>query len=206
MRIASILFAGAAALGATAAEAQTPTITLYELPAFLGRSVTVTADTPDLAAQSFAARARSARVTGSWQVCPSAKYAGTCRTLTADQPLLQKSAAVSLRPTPGSTTSSTTGSPASNTSTAVAVDLDSLDAAGGTEGQDVTFFATPTLSGTQVSAGSNDVTSAAAFCKLAGATSASAAGRARAQSSGLIDVAGRTKVRGYALRDVVCRK
>ena len=90
--------------------------------------------------------------------------------------------------------------------TAAAINLDSLDANNGTEGQDVTFFAQPMLSGSQIAAGTNDVTSATAFCKLAGSTSAQSAGRARVQSSDLIDIAAKTKVRSYALRDVVCRK
>ena len=200
----ALLLAAATALSATAASAQTTspgTVTLFELPGYLGRSVAVSADTPDLSAQL---RARSARVSGSWQFCPQASYAGTCRTVTANQPLLNP-VPVSIRST-ASTTGATAATPATSATTTAAIDLSALDAAGGTDGQDVTFFARPTLSGSEVSAGTNDLAAATAFCKLAGATSATAAGRARVQASNLIDVTAATRVRGAALRDVVCRR
>jgi hypothetical protein len=66
-----ILAAAVSALPLSMTAAQTttaPSVTLYELPGFLGRSVTVTAATPDLATQSFARRAQSARVVGEWEV------------------------------------------------------------------------------------------------------------------------------------------
>ena len=195
----TILLAAALAGVTVVASAQTSTtgtLTLFELPGYLGRSVTITADTPDLAAQL---RARSARVTGSWQLCPRTSYAGTCRTITSNQPLLNPTPA-SVRATASATETTATSS------TSAAVDVAALDAGGGTEGQDVTFFARPMLSGSEVSAGSNDLAAATAFCKLAGATAASAAGRARAQTSNLIDVTAASRVRGFALRDVVCRR
>ncbi len=200
----ALLLAAAAALSATAASAQTLTVTLFELPGYLGRSVTLSTDAPDLAAQL---RARSARVTGSWQFCPQASYAGTCRTVTANQPLLNPvplsiRTSASATATPATPAAGTTATASANAS----VDLASLDAGGGTEGQDVTFFARPSLSGSEVSAGTNDLAAATAFCKLAGATSASAAGRARVQASNLIDATAATRVRGFALRDVVCRR
>jgi len=203
----ALLLAAAAALSATAASAQTTspgTVTLFELPGYLGRSVAVSADTPDLSAQL---RARSARVSGSWQFCPQASYAGTCRTVTANQPLLNP-VPVSIRSTASTTgtTAATPATPATSATATAAIDLSALDAAGGTDGQDVTFFARPTLSGSEVSAGTNDLAAATAFCKLAGATSATAAGRARVQASNLIDVTAATRVRGAALRDVVCRR
>ena len=208
-----MLFAALAALPLSGAAAQTgtaPTLTLYEYPAYLGRSVTVTTATPDLATLTFARRARSARVAGgAWQVCPDTAYRGTCRTLSANAALLSASAIVSARPaaeataTPATTTTATT----STTATAAAtVDLDALDVDAGVEGQDVAFFARPSLDGMQVSAGSNDLNSGTAFCKLAGFTSASHAGRARVQASNLLDVAARTRVRAFALRDVLCRR
>lgn len=189
------------ASGASAQTAPAASMTLFELPGYLGRSVTITADTTDLASQL---RARSARVTGSWQVCPQANYAGTCRTITANQPLLNP-IPISVR-TSSSATATTGTATTTATATGTAVDVASLDVAGGTEGQDVTFFARPTLSGSEVSAGSNDLAAATAFCKLAGATSATAAGRARAQTSNLVDVTAAARVRGFALRDVVCRR
>lgn len=201
-----------AALPATA-QTPAPSIILYELPGYLGRSVTIKADTPDLAAQTFAKRAQSARVTGSWQVCPAVKFEGECRTVTSNTPLLIKAQVVSIRPTPSTTATAASLTPtptptASSTgaTTTGSVDVDALDVGAGTDGQDVAFYARPSLSGTEISAGSNDLTAATAFCKIAGATTATYAGRARTQTSNLIDVTAKTKVRGYALRDVVCRR
>lgn len=197
----------APAAAQTASTTTNPQITLYELPGYLGRSVTVTAATADLAAQQFAARAQSARVTGEWQICSGKGYSGNCRTVTSNQPFLARSTAVSVRPAGASATAGTAETTAAATAAGTALNLDALDAGGGTEGQDVTFFATPTLSGTQIAAGTNDLATATAFCKLAGAQSALSAGRTRVQSSGLIDLSARARdVRAFALRDVVCRK
>lgn len=193
-----------------AAQIATPSMTLFELPGYLGRSVTITADTPDLAKEGFAKRAQSARVTGSWQVCPAVTFAGACQTLNGNMPILKKSQIVSVRPTPSATTSVTPAagsqSGATGTATAAALDLDALDVGAGTEGQDMFFYARPSLSGSEIAAGTNDMTAATAFCKLAGQSTASSASRTRVQASNLIDVASKTKVRGFALRDVLCRR
>ncbi len=197
-----------AAFTATPATAQSdadaaPSLTLYELPAYLGRSVTITADTPNLTT-SFAKRARSARVIGEWQVCPSVSFAGTCRTLAADTPLLTAANVASARPAVAATAS--TAGTATSAAAATTVDLDSLDAAPGVNGQDVAFYATPALGSDGVSAGTNDSAAGIAFCKLAGNTAAVHASRARVQSSNLIDLTSRSRVRGFALRDVLCRR
>lgn len=204
-----LILAASAALLAAGASAQTaPRLVLYELPGYLGRSVTITTEAPDLAEQSFANRARSARVTGEWRICPSADYGGSCRTVSSDQPLLSRNQVASVQPADlagaGSTGSTGTGSTAS--ARGGAVDLDALDVGAGTEGQDSIFYARPTIGNSEVSAGTNDLAAASAFCKAAGATSASAAGRARTQASNLIDVNARSRVRGYGLRDVLCRR
>lgn len=215
----------AALLASTPAFAQSSSITLYELPFFAGRSVTVTAATPDLNALSFARRAQSARVSGSWQVCPEAKYAGTCQTLTGDQRALAifglggaissvrttadatKAAEDAAKPaTTPAATAPATSTPAGTTGP-VKIDLTTLDAGRGTIGQDVAFFATPKLSGSEVSAGANDKTAGDAFCKAAGYASSVHASRARVQASNLIDMAAATKgVRSYPLRDVLCSR
>lgn len=210
MRTALFIAAAVAPLAAAGAQSPSASITFYELPAYIGRSVTVTTDTPDLATQGFAKRAQSARVVGEWQVCPQSGFAGSCQTLNADQPLLRKSAVASARRSGASTqtaSSSTTGNASTATaSTATAIDLDALDASAGTEGQDVAFFATPMLSGTAVSAGSNDTAAGTAFCKAAGYATAAYAGRARVQTSNIIDMTAKVKTRGFALRDVLCRR
>jgi hypothetical protein len=230
-RIAFI--AAAAALPFTALLAQVTgpgpaaypgTVTLYEYPGYLGRSVTISGATPDLATLGFANRARSARVLGEWQVCPLAIYQGSCQRLSGDSALISRSMIASLRPyadaqaAVGGTSSSGSGSSSSSSSSSGSsssssgssgsgiVDLDALDADSGTEGQDVAFFARPSMGGTQVSAGSNDRSSGDAFCVRAGFSSSAYTSRARVQASGLIDLTARTRVRGFALRDVLCRR
>lgn len=208
MRGHLIIGLAAFAAGPALAQSSTPSMTLYELPGYLGRSVTVTSDTPDLATETFAKRAQSARVSGSWQVCPAVKFAGACRTLTDDVPFISKSKVISIRPTPTESAKAATAPATTNTQTssAAAIDLDALDVGAGTEGQDVSFYPRPSLGGTEIAAGTNDIAAATAFCKLAGGTSASYGGRARVQTSNLVDIAAKTKVRSYALRDVVCKK
>lgn len=214
-----------AALTASPALAQTSgQVTLYELPFFAGRSVTVTTATPDLNALGFARRAQSARVSGSWQVCPDVKYAGACQTLTSDQKALalfglggnitslRTSAEAAAAPTGAATTTAagTTATTAAGTPTTagpVKVDISSLDAGKGTAGQDTTFFTRPTLGQMEIAAGNNDKATADIFCKQAGFTSAAYASRARVQVSNLVDLTAATKgSRSYPLRDVLCTR
>jgi hypothetical protein len=197
---------------AMAQTADVGSITLYELPAYLGRSVRITSATSNLATVGFANRAQSARVQGSWEVCPETAYKGSCQTLTASAKVLQLlglgGKIASVRPTPVTTgqtiTSSTAGTATASPGTKV--NLADLDVDEGAEGQDTTFFARPSLQGNQVSAGTNDRAAADAFCKQAGQASSVYASRARTQLSNIVDVASATRVRGYPLRDVLCRK
>jgi hypothetical protein len=219
----ALLPACAILIGAAPALAQTTdSITLYEFPAFFGRSVTITSATPDLAAQSFAKTARSARVTGSWTACRAATYAGTCTLLTSDQPTLflvgLDKAIVSLRPTNAAATAApTTGTAASGTTTPATgvpatastpekVNIEALDVDAGSRGQDTAYFPRPSLSKTQLSAGTSDKAAGDAFCKIAGYSTSVYAARGLTQQSGLIDAATSTKVRGFPLRDVLCHR
>lgn len=213
--IRPVLLAALALFAVTPALAQTGSVTLFELPLYAGRSVTITSATPDLAAQTFARRAQSARVTGSWQFCPEVNYGGTCRTVTGNQralALLGAAGAVSsLRTTNdaaaapvGTTTTTTTAATAASAGTAV--NIADMDVDPGTEGQDTAYFARPALARNEVSAGTNDKVAADAFCKAAGFGTSAYAGRARAQTSNLIDLSASTRVRGFALRDVLCRR
>jgi len=215
MRMRVFMVSSLIATVPAAAQPATGSITFYELPAYLGRSETVTTATNELAAASIARRAQSARVVGSWTVCPAANFAGTCTTLTGDVPSLALAGLtkkiVSLRPAvEGATGASASPGSASGAqaapSTAAAVNLTELDAVAGVEGQDTAFFARPAFGNMQVAAGTNDRTAADAFCRQAGYTSSLYASRARAQASGIIDMTTSTKVRGFPLRDVLCRK
>lgn len=208
-----VVLAALALFAATPALAQTGSVTLFELPLYAGRSVTITSATPDLAAQTFARRAQSARVTGSWQFCPEVNYGGTCRTVTGNQRALAllgaAGAVISLRTTadaaaaPAGTTTTTA---ATTAAAGTAVNIADMDVDPGTEGQDTAYFARPALARNEVSAGTNDKMAADAFCKAAGFGTSAYAGRARAQTSNLIDLSASTRVRGFALRDVLCRR
>lgn len=198
-----ILAAAVAALPLSMAAAQTataPSVTLYELPGFLGRSVVITATTPDLATQGFARRAQSARIVGEWEICGAASYGGGCQSYTtSNQPFLRRAAVASLRPV-GATADDGFGV------SDPATDLDQLDAGEGVSGQDVSFFARPTLGNIQVSAGTNDLAAARAFCERAGFSGAAYASRARAQVSNIVDAQRGTRLRAFPLRDVLCRR
>lgn len=217
-----LILATAALAACTAAPAfaqTTPSITFYELPAYLGKSVTVREPVANLVSTSIARRAQSARVTGDWTVCTAADYEGSCRQLSANAPALAITGlakkVVSLRPTEtgneeysdGTSTSASTGTATATATGAIsAARLADLDVGAGTEGQDTEYFARPQLSTQQVSAGSSDRTSADAFCRLAGYASSAYSGRARVQTSNLLDAGTGATARGYALRDVLCRR
>lgn len=216
-----LILATAALAACTAAPAfaqTTPSITFYELPAYLGKSVTVREPVANLVSTSIARRAQSARVTGDWTVCTAADYEGSCRQLTANTPALALTGlakkVVSLRPTEtgneeysaGTSTNAGTGTATTATGTISAARLADLDVGAGTEGQDTEYFARPQLATQQVSAGSSDRNSADAFCRLAGYASSAYSGRARVQTSNLLDAGTGATTRGYALRDVLCRR
>lgn len=211
MRVLALALAicGLVSAGPVAAQTNADSITFYELPAFLGRSVTVTAAAKELAESSIARRAQSARVTGSWTLCSTVNFAGTCRTLTTDVPslaLVGLGKVASLRPTAQSTATTSASTGTSSTTAAARVNLADLDADAGVEGQDSAFFARPSFGNVQVAAGTNDRTAADAFCKQAGYTNSIHASRARVQASGIIDMTTSAKVRSFPLRDVLCRQ
>lgn len=58
-----------------------PTATLYELPNFQGRQMTVTATAENLAPMNFNDIAQSARLQGRWRVCENSGYRGKCQDL-----------------------------------------------------------------------------------------------------------------------------
>jgi hypothetical protein len=71
----------AAVLAALAAAAPAPSLTLYDQPGFKGRSVTLSADSPDLGAL---AAAGSAQVRGRWRVCAAPGPSARCRLVSRD--------------------------------------------------------------------------------------------------------------------------
>jgi hypothetical protein len=99
--MASVLRAVIAGLGllalASAAAAQgpgprttppLPRVTLYELPDFQGRQITVVAASDNLASMNFNDQAQSARFEGGWRVCEDSGYRGKCKDVAGDVPNL----------------------------------------------------------------------------------------------------------------------
>ncbi|WP_340645312.1 beta/gamma crystallin-related protein [Phenylobacterium sp.] len=64
-----------------AGQNRAPTATLYELPNFQGRQMTVTATGENLASMNFNDLAQSARLQGRWRVCENSGYRGKCQDL-----------------------------------------------------------------------------------------------------------------------------
>ena len=58
---------------------RTPTATLYELPNFQGRQMTVSAAVENLASMNFNDLAQSARLEGRWRVCENSGFRGKCQ-------------------------------------------------------------------------------------------------------------------------------
>lgn len=87
---AKIALAGvcAAALAAAVSAQAQPTggarATLYELPNFQGRSITIVRSNDNLANSGFNDRAQSAHFDGDWTVCSDADFRGNCQTLSGD--------------------------------------------------------------------------------------------------------------------------
>ncbi len=97
MRVSALIFSSLAvsAMLAAPADAQrggrggdtdnNPTITLYDLPDYQGRSVTLDGDAPDLRWVQFNDLASSYRFSGGrWEVCLEPNYRGTCHLVDAD--------------------------------------------------------------------------------------------------------------------------
>ncbi len=64
-----------------------PTITLYDLPGYEGRSITLDGDAPDLRWVQFNDLTTSYRFDGGrWEVCLEPNYRGTCHLVDADAP------------------------------------------------------------------------------------------------------------------------
>lgn len=84
-----IMLAGACAVSLLGAVAQSAELgsaraTLYELPNFQGRSVTIYRNNDNLADSSFNDVAQSGHFDGDWTVCSDANYRGNCQTLSGD--------------------------------------------------------------------------------------------------------------------------
>lgn len=61
-----------------------PRVTLYELPDFQGRQITLVAASDNLASMNFNDQAQSARFEGGWRVCEDSGYRGKCKDVAGD--------------------------------------------------------------------------------------------------------------------------
>ena len=203
------LAAATAALLATGASAQPyggrggGSATLYELPGFQGRQYTVTSEVTNLPGH-INDRARSARFEGRWLVCEHADFGGNCQELSGDIPALNNYGLAervsSLRPAgrrggggwdddddygrgPGG------GFPGRG-------------GGRGVEGARTTFYAYPTIRGSDIAAGS---TSANEFCRRNG-HGAAVYYDSSERSGRAVDQNGRPIGPSPVLRDLLCRR
>jgi hypothetical protein len=97
---ANLLFAGVCAAGLAAvagAQAEPPygastaaRATLYELPNYQGRSITIYRSNDNLGNTDFNDRAQSAHFDGDWTVCTDSNFRGNCQTVSGDVPNLSR--------------------------------------------------------------------------------------------------------------------
>ena len=197
IRTAAVAAVAALAFAAATAQAQRGPrqVTLYELPNFQGRSVTITESTPDLGRWRFNDRAQSARFEGRWLICEHDDFRGRCQEVRGDIPNLH-----------------TYG---------LMAQVSSLEPAGrpggggypgggggwhggsrGVDGHRSVFFARPTVRGVDVAAGDRG---ANAFCRaqgLGGAVWFDSSDRANQAVGPDGELIGRSSV----IRDLLCRK
>jgi hypothetical protein len=142
--------------------------TLYELPNFEGRSVTITGSTPDLGDWRFNDRARSARFEGRWRICEHDDFRGRCQEVRGEVPDLNRYGLAeqisSLEPAgfggPGPGPGSGPG-PGDGWGPRPPGGWDSR----GVDGTRTVFFARPTVRGMDLAAGKNG---ADTFCRRQG--------------------------------------
>lgn len=167
--------------------------TLYELPGFQGRQVTITGPTADLGDWRFNDRAKSARFRGRWRVCEHDGYRGRCQDIGGEVADLTTYGLFgqisSLEPAFGG--SGPTGG---------------WDRPGresrGVEGARTVFFVRPTVDGLDLAAGD---TGADRFCRRQGLGRAvwfDSSERAREALGPDGQIVGRTTV----IRDLLCRR
>lgn len=195
--------AALACAGAAQAQRAGGTATLYELPNYQGRSVTITGPAADLGDWRFNDRAQSARFSGTWRACEHDDFGGRCQEIRGDVPDL--------------------------TQYGLMAQISSLEPAGrmrpprpdrpgddgpwgppgpggrdgrGVEGTRTVFFARPTVRGMDLAAGKHG---ADTFCRRQGLGSAvwfDSSERARQAIGPEGQITGRSSV----IRDLLCAK
>lgn len=179
--------------------------TLYELPNFQGRSITITGSTPDLGDWRFNDRARSAKFEGRWRICEHDDFRGRCQEVRGDVPDLTRFGLAeqisSLEPAGVGVGGPGPGpgpGPGDGWGPSPPSGWDSR----GVDGTRTVFFARPTVRGMDLAAGRNG---ADTFCRRQGLGPAAwfdeseRAARALGPNG---EITGRSRV----IRDLVCLK
>ena len=188
------------ALGGTAQSqpvGRGPAATLYELPNFQGRSVTLTDPAADLGAWRFNDRAQSARFQGPWRICEHDQYRGRCQEVNGPVADLTTYGLMgqisSLQPTGGGPSGGWDDAPRGRPR--------GRDARG-IEGARTVFFPRPSVDGLDLAAGDNG---ANRFCRNQGLGPAvwfDSSERAPQALGPEGQIVGRSPV----LRDLLCRR
>jgi hypothetical protein len=171
--------------------------TLYELPNFQGRSVTITQSTPDLGDWRFNDRAQSARFEGRWRVCEHDGFRGRCQEVRGDVAdlttygLMAQISSLEPAQAPGGGYPGGGGGPG----------RPGRDERG-IEGSRTVFFPRPTVDGYDVAAGDRGADS---FCRRQGLGSAVWFDSSE-RGSPAIGPNGQFVGRASVLRDLLCRK
>lgn len=182
---------------AGAAEAQPfrgGSATLYELPNFQGRSITITQSAPELGDWRFNDRARSARFDGVWRICEHDDFKGRCQEVRGDVPHLNafgmSEQISSLEPVGGRRPDGPGGFPGGGRDVR------------GFDGARTVFFPRPTVGGVDVAAGDRG---ANVFCRRQGLGPAVWYDSSETARQA-VGPDGRFVGRSTVLRDLLCRK
>ena len=166
-----------------------PRATLYELPGFQGRQMTVLASGDNLATLSFNDIAQSARFEGRWRICEDARFRGRCRDVAGEVADLAE-AGMTLK------VSSLQGYQEG------AWDRRDVDGGRPQTGARNVLFAFPNAGGFDLSGESG---SADRFCRMMGLGSAAYFDNGE-RAPRALDQAGRYVGETSVLRDVLCRR
>lgn len=208
MTMCKAVIAGAlaalACAGTASAQRAGGTATLYELPNYQGRSVTITGPAADLGDWRFNDRAQSARFSGPWRVCEHDEFEGRCQEVRGDVPDLTQygmMAQISSMEPAGYARPPRPDRPGGGGDPWGPPGPGGRDGRG-VEGTRTVFFARPTVRGLDLAAGKHG---ADTFCRRQGLGSAvwyDSSERARQAIGPDGQITGRSTV----IRDLLCAK
>ncbi|WP_304177119.1 beta/gamma crystallin-related protein [Phenylobacterium aquaticum] len=182
-----------------AAPPSSPRVTLYELPNFQGRQITLAAAVDDLSSLNFNDAAQSARFEGRWRVCEDSDYRGKCKDVGGDVPDLAR---VGMGAKISSMQAYLEGAWDRGSAWSPGGSWNGVQGGRPYEGATGVLFAYPSVAGFDIAASGS---SANAFCRSVELGSASYYDSSQRAAQAL-DVGGRFVGETAILRDVFCRK